>query len=96
MLGFLWALIVGFIIGAIAKFIMPGRDPGGFIITILLGICGAELATFLGRAVGWYRGDQTAHFIGAVVGAIILLAIYRFYVSRRGTVAGPGGGRRLT
>jgi uncharacterized membrane protein YeaQ/YmgE (transglycosylase-associated protein family) len=96
MLGFFWALIVGFIIGAIAKFIMPGRDPGGFIITILLGVCGAELATFLGRAVGWYRGDQTARFVGSVVGAIIILAAYRFYLSRRGPVGGPAGGRRLT
>ena len=96
MLGFLWALIVGFIIGAIAKFIMPGRDPGGFIITILLGICGAEVATFLGRAVGWYRGDETARFVGSVVGAVIILAVYRFYVSRRGPVGRPGGGPRLT
>jgi uncharacterized membrane protein YeaQ/YmgE (transglycosylase-associated protein family) len=94
MLGFFWALIVGFIVGAIAKFIMPGRDPGGFIITILLGICGSEVATFLGRAVGWYRGDQTARFVGSVVGAVIILAAYRFYLSRRGPVAGPG--RRLT
>ncbi len=96
MLGFFWALIVGFIVGAIAKFIMPGRDPGGFIITILLGICGSELATFLGRAIGWYRGDQTAQFIGSVVGAIIILAVYRFYLSRRSPVGGPGGDRRFT
>nr|WP_294502733.1 GlsB/YeaQ/YmgE family stress response membrane protein [uncultured Rhodopila sp.] len=94
-MGFFWALIIGFIVGAIAKFIMPGRDPGGFIITILLGICGSELATFLGRAVGWYRGDQTARFVGSVVGAVIILAIYRVYVGRRGSVAGPGGGPRF-
>ncbi len=96
MLGFFWALIIGFVVGAVAKFIMPGRDPGGFIITILLGICGSELATFLGRAIGWYRGDQTARFVGSVVGAVIILAIYRFYLSRRGPVAGPGGGQRFT
>jgi uncharacterized membrane protein YeaQ/YmgE (transglycosylase-associated protein family) len=96
MLAFFWALIVGFIVGAIAKFIMPGRDPGGFIITILLGICGSELATFLGRSVGWYRGDQTARFVGSVVGAVIILAIYRFYLSRRGPVGGPGRGQRFT
>ncbi len=96
MLGFFWALIVGFIVGAIAKFIMPGRDPGGFIVTILLGVFGAELATFLGRAIGWYRGDQTARFVGSVVGAIIILAAYRFYLSRRGRPAGPGGGPRFS
>nr|WP_294521343.1 GlsB/YeaQ/YmgE family stress response membrane protein [uncultured Rhodopila sp.] len=95
-MGFFWALIIGFVVGAVAKFIMPGRDPGGFIITILLGICGSELATFLGRAIGWYRGDQTARFVGSVVGAVIILAIYRFYLSRRGPVAGPGGGQRFT
>jgi uncharacterized membrane protein YeaQ/YmgE (transglycosylase-associated protein family) len=91
MLGFFWALIVGFIVGAIAKFIMPGRDPGGFIVTILLGICGSEVATFLGRALGWYRGDQSARFVGSVVGAIIILAIYRYYVSRRANGPGMGG-----
>jgi uncharacterized membrane protein YeaQ/YmgE (transglycosylase-associated protein family) len=83
MLAFFWALIIGFIVGAVAKFIMPGRDPGGFIITILLGIAGSEVATFLGRAIGWYRGDQTARFVGSVVGAVIILAVYRFYLSRR-------------
>jgi uncharacterized membrane protein YeaQ/YmgE (transglycosylase-associated protein family) len=87
-MGFLWALIIGFVIGAIAKFVMPGRDPGGFIVTILLGIAGAEVATFLGRAVGWYGPYETSHFIGAVIGAVILLAIYRFIVSRRTPAAG--------
>jgi uncharacterized membrane protein YeaQ/YmgE (transglycosylase-associated protein family) len=90
MFAFLWALIIGFIVGAIAKFIMPGRDPGGFIITILLGIAGSEVATFLGRTIGWYRADQSARFIGSVVGAVIILAIYRFYLSRRTPAAGPG------
>jgi uncharacterized membrane protein YeaQ/YmgE (transglycosylase-associated protein family) len=97
MMGFLWALIIGFIVGAIAKFVMPGRDPGGFIITILLGVAGSELATFLGRTLGWYRGDNAAGFIGSVIGAVIILAIYRFFVSRRANAGGPGsGGPKLT
>ncbi len=62
---------------------MPGRDPGGFIITTLLGIIGAVVATYLGQAVGWYRPGEGAGFIGAVVGAVILLAIYRMVVARR-------------
>ena len=63
MLAFIWALIIGGIAGAIAKWIMPGREPGGIIVTILLGIAGSEVATFLGRALGWYRGDQSARRI---------------------------------
>ena len=82
-MGFLWTIIIGFIAGLIAKFLMPGRDPGGFIITTLLGIIGAVVATYLGQAVGWYRPGEGAGFIGAVVGAVILLAIYRMVVSRR-------------
>ncbi|MBX6742468.1 MAG: GlsB/YeaQ/YmgE family stress response membrane protein [Acetobacteraceae bacterium] len=81
-MGFIWSIIIGFIAGVIAKFLMPGRDPGGFIITTLLGIVGAVVATWLGQAVGWYRPGEGAGFIGAVVGAIILLAIYRFFVRR--------------
>ena len=88
MLGFIWALIVGGVAGAIAKLIMPGRDPGGIIVTILLGIAGAEVATFLRRALGWYRGDQSARFIGSIVGAVIILAIYRWFVGRRAAQAG--------
>ena len=72
----LWTIIIGFIAGVIAKLIMPGRDPGGFIITTLLGIVGAFVATWLGQAIGWYRADQGAGLIGAVVGAIVVLAIY--------------------
>jgi uncharacterized membrane protein YeaQ/YmgE (transglycosylase-associated protein family) len=72
----LWTIIIGFIAGVIAKLIMPGRDPGGFIVTTILGIVGAFVATWLGQAVGWYRADQGAGLIGAVVGAIIVLAIY--------------------
>ena len=82
-MGILWTIIIGFIAGVIAKFLMPGRDPGGFIITTLLGIAGAFVATYLGEAVGWYRAGEGAGFIGAIVGAIIILAIYRMVVGRR-------------
>jgi uncharacterized membrane protein YeaQ/YmgE (transglycosylase-associated protein family) len=78
-------IIIGLLAGIAAKLLMPGRDPGGFIVTTLLGIFGAIVATYLGQAVGWYRADQGAGFIGAVVGAIIVLAVYRM-VLRRSTV----------
>ena len=80
----LWTIIIGFTAGVIAKLLTPGRDPGGFIITTLLGIVGAFVATWLGQAVGWYRADQGAGLIGAVIGAVIVLAIYHF-VARRNT-----------
>lgn len=89
MLGFLWAIIIGFIAGAVAKFIMPGRDPGGFIVTILLGIAGSVVATWLGRTLGWYHGEQSARFIGSVVGAVIILALYRVFVRNRANYGGP-------
>jgi uncharacterized membrane protein YeaQ/YmgE (transglycosylase-associated protein family) len=79
----IWTIIIGFLAGALAKLIMPGKDPGGFIITTLLGIAGALVATFLGQALGWYQAGQGAGFIGAIVGAIILLAIYRLLVGQR-------------
>ncbi|MBP2298425.1 GlsB/YeaQ/YmgE family stress response membrane protein [Azospirillum picis] len=85
-MGILWTIIIGFLAGVVAKFLMPGRDPGGFIITTLLGIAGAFVATYLGAAVGWYRPGEGAGFIGAIVGAIIILAIYRMIVGRRHTV----------
>ncbi|HYH18352.1 MAG TPA: GlsB/YeaQ/YmgE family stress response membrane protein [Azospirillum sp.] len=81
----LWTIIIGFIAGIIAKLLMPGRDPGGFIITTLLGIAGAFVATYLGEAVGWYRAGEGAGLIGAVVGAVIILALYRMFVGRRST-----------
>ena len=77
-------IIIGFLAGVVAKLLMPGRDPGGFIVTTLLGIIGAFVATYLGQAIGWYRADEGAGFVGAVVGAVILLAIYHF-VKRRST-----------
>ncbi|WP_270938550.1 GlsB/YeaQ/YmgE family stress response membrane protein [Falsiroseomonas oryzae] len=85
-MGFLWTIIIGFVAGLIAKFLMPGRDPGGFIITTLLGIVGALVATWLGQALGWYRAGEGAGLIGAVVGAIIVLVVYRFAVARRTAV----------
>ena len=72
----LWVILIGLIVGAIAKLIMPGKDPRGFIITILLGIAGSLVGTWIGRAVGWYREGQSAGFIMSVIGALILLAIY--------------------
>ncbi len=76
-------IIIGLLVGIVAKLLMPGRDPGGFIITALLGIVGAIVATYLGRALGLYGPNESAGFIGAVIGAIILLAIYRLLAGRR-------------
>jgi uncharacterized membrane protein YeaQ/YmgE (transglycosylase-associated protein family) len=76
-------IVIGFLAGLVAKLLMPGRDPGGFIVTILLGIAGAFVATYLGQAAGWYRADEGAGFIGAIVGAVVILAIYRAIAGRR-------------
>jgi uncharacterized membrane protein YeaQ/YmgE (transglycosylase-associated protein family) len=84
----LWMLIIGLVVGALAKLIMPGHDPGGIIVTMLLGIAGSILAGFLGRAVGWYAEGQSAGFIASIIGAIILLTIYRVIIGRT-----AGGGR---
>ena len=84
MLGWLWAAIIGLIAGAVAKLIMPGRDPGGIFVTMLIGIAGALLASFIGRSVGWYHEGQGAGFIGAVVGALILLWLWRVINRNRG------------
>ena len=78
----LWTLIIGLVVGAVAKLLMPGKDPGGFIITMLLGIAGSFLATYLGRALGWYREGASAGFLMSVIGAIILLIIYRLFKGR--------------
>ena len=82
-MGIIWTIIVGFLAGLVAKFLHPGRDPSGFIVTTLLGIVGAVVATYLGQAVGWYRAGEGAGFIGAVVGAIIVLAIWGMIAGRR-------------
>lgn len=79
----LWTFLIGLVVGIIAKLLMPGRDPGGFIITALLGIAGAFVAHAIGRAMGWYAEGQPAGFIASVIGAIILLALYRLVVGRR-------------
>lgn len=78
-----WTLIVGLIVGAIAKLLMPGKDPGGIIVTMLLGVAGAFLASFVGQTMGLYGAGEPAGFIAAVVGSIILLAIYRAVTGNR-------------
>ena len=80
---FIWMLIIGLVVGVIAKFIMPGKDPGGFIVTILLGIAGAFVAGFLGRSLGWYQPEAPAGFLASVVGAILLLIIYRLATRKK-------------
>jgi uncharacterized membrane protein YeaQ/YmgE (transglycosylase-associated protein family) len=80
-------LIVGLVVGALAKLVMPGRDPGGAIVTMLIGIAGSIIAGFIGRAAGWYAEGQAAGFIASIVGAILLLAVYRALIGRSG--AGP-------
>ena len=82
MLNILYIIIIGFLAGVVAKFIMPGKDPGGFIITTVLGVVGALLATYLGRLIGWYKEGETGGFVAAVVGAIILLFVYRIIKKR--------------
>jgi uncharacterized membrane protein YeaQ/YmgE (transglycosylase-associated protein family) len=80
----IWTIIIGLVAGIIAKFIVPGRnEPQGFILTAILGIIGAVVATYLGRAVGWYQEGQSAGFIGAIVGAIIVLVIWGLVTGRR-------------
>jgi uncharacterized membrane protein YeaQ/YmgE (transglycosylase-associated protein family) len=79
----LWSIIIGLIVGAIAKLLMPGRDPGGIFITIILGIAGSMLGTLIGRMLGFYGSGQGAGIIMSIVGAIILLWIYRMIVAKR-------------
>jgi uncharacterized membrane protein YeaQ/YmgE (transglycosylase-associated protein family) len=76
-------ILFGLVVGIIAKLLMPGRDPGGFIITILLGIAGALVGGFIGRAMGFYGTNESAGWIVSILGAIILLALYRMMVRRR-------------
>jgi uncharacterized membrane protein YeaQ/YmgE (transglycosylase-associated protein family) len=83
----LWTIVIGFIAGVIAKFVMPGdNEPSGFILTTILGIVGAFVATYLGQSLGWYRVGEGAGLFGAIVGAIIVLLIYGFVAGRRRTV----------
>lgn len=83
-MAFLWMLLVGLVVGALAKLFMPGRDPGGIIVTMLIGLAGSALAGFIGRAVGWYNTGQAAGFIASILGAVLLLVIYRALVGRTG------------
>ncbi len=84
-MGIIWTIVVGLIAGVVAKFIMPGsNEPSGFVLTALLGVVGAVVATYLGRALGWYTPGQGAGLIGAVVGALIVLFIWGAMPARRG------------
>ena len=83
----LWLILIGFLAGIVAKWLHPGpNEPSGFILTTILGIIGAFVATYLGQAIGWYRPDQGAGFIGAIVGAIIILVIWSLIDRRRQAV----------
>ena len=79
----LWTLVIGLVVGAIAKLLTPGKDPGGCIITMLIGIAGAFVAGYLGRVLGWYQPGQPAGFIASVIGAMVLLLIYRMISGKR-------------
>jgi uncharacterized membrane protein YeaQ/YmgE (transglycosylase-associated protein family) len=83
MMGILGWVLFGLIVGALAKLVMPGRDPGGIIVTMLLGIAGAVLGGFVGRAMGFYGPNESAGFLMSFVGAVILLALYRMFIGRR-------------
>ncbi len=86
-MGIIWTIVIGFVAGIVAKFLHPGpNEPSGFILTTILGIVGAFVATFLGQALGWYRADEGAGLIGAVVGAVIVLVIWSM-IARRNTTS---------
>ena len=83
-MGIIWTIIIGFIAGVIAKFIMPGRnEPSGFILTTILGIVGAFVASYLGQALGWYAAGQGAGLIGAIVGAMVVLFVWGLIAKRK-------------
>ncbi len=93
-MGILWIVIIGFVAGIIARLLAPGpNNPAGFILTTVLGIAGAFLATWIGQTVGWYRPDQGAGFIGAIVGALIVLFIWHRLVTAR-VIPDPSAGPR--
>jgi uncharacterized membrane protein YeaQ/YmgE (transglycosylase-associated protein family) len=79
----IWTIVIGFIVGLLAKLVMPGKDPGGFFITAAIGIVGSLIATYGGKALGIYGGEETAGFIGAFIGAIVLLVLYRLLMRNR-------------
>jgi uncharacterized membrane protein YeaQ/YmgE (transglycosylase-associated protein family) len=76
-------IIIGLLVGLVAKLLMPGRDPSGFIITIVLGIAGSFVGTYIGQSLGWYQPGEPAGFAGSVIGAMILLLLYRMFAGRR-------------
>jgi uncharacterized membrane protein YeaQ/YmgE (transglycosylase-associated protein family) len=82
----LWMIIIGFVIGLVARALMPGRDPAGFIVTVALGILGSFLAGYLGQSMGLYNAGEPAGFLAAVIGAMVVLGIYRMVIGRRTTV----------
>lgn len=91
----LWIILIGFLAGLIARWISPApNNPGGFVLTAILGIVGAFVATYLGQAIGWYRADQGAGLIGAIVGAVIILAIWHMIFSRSYASGATGAGPR--
>lgn len=93
-MGILWIVLIGFVAGIIARLLAPGpNNPSGFILTVVLGIAGAFLATWIGQAIGWYRPDQGAGFIGATVGAVIVLFIWHRFVTA-GAIPDAGAGPR--
>ena len=78
----IWSLIIGLIIGAVAKLLMPGKDPGGWVVTMIIGVIGSALAHFIGVQAGWYAPDQPAGFVASVFGAVLLLVAYRFFARK--------------
>ena len=90
--GILWIIFIGFVAGMIARYLAPGpNNPSGFILTVVLGIAGSFLATFIGQAIGWYGPDQGAGFIAATVGAVVVLFVWNRLVAR-GVISDPGAG----
>lgn len=79
----LWTIIIGLIVGALAKLVMPGKDPGGIVVTMLLGVAGAFIGGWIGHAVGWYKAGEGPGIIVSIIGALILLGIYRLIIGRR-------------
>ncbi|MGB7102651.1 MAG: GlsB/YeaQ/YmgE family stress response membrane protein [Xanthobacteraceae bacterium] len=94
MVGIIWIIVIGLVAGIVARLLSPGpNNPSGFILTAVLGIAGAFLATFIGQMIGWYRPDQGAGIIGATVGAVIVLFVWNRLVAAR-VISDPGGGPR--
>jgi uncharacterized membrane protein YeaQ/YmgE (transglycosylase-associated protein family) len=83
MFSLLWTLIIGLVVGAVAKLLMPGKGPGGWIITMILGVAGSFVASYLGRLVGWYREGQSAGFIMSILGAMLILFVYGLIIGKK-------------